>query len=86
MRGGACGAVLSGAAGHGYGALDLFYLYKDADGPFPRNGFMTWRQAITYEGLPPDYYLRLTGAATRMIRGDAPLTEKVPEALPKLMD
>jgi len=50
VRRGAYAAMLSGAAGHGYGALDLFYLYKDADGPFPRNGFLPWRQAITYEG------------------------------------
>ncbi len=42
--------MLAGAAGHGYGALDLFYLYKDADGPFPRNGFQHWRTAIAYEG------------------------------------
>ncbi|MFO0810766.1 MAG: glycoside hydrolase family 71/99-like protein [Gemmataceae bacterium] len=37
---------------------------------------------VTYEGLPSDYYLRLTGAATKMIRGDAPLSEKIPEPLP----
>jgi len=40
----------SGAAGHGYGALDLFYLYKDSDGLFPRNGFQPWRRAMAYEG------------------------------------
>lgn len=40
------------------------------------------RHFVTYEGLPPDYYLRLTGAATRMIRGAAPLSEKIPEPLP----
>lgn len=33
---------------------------------------------VTYEGLPSDYYLRLTGAATRMIRGDAPLSRTIP--------
>jgi hypothetical protein len=43
-------AMLAGAAGHGYGALDLFHLYKDSDGPFPRNGFQPWRKAIAYEG------------------------------------
>jgi hypothetical protein len=37
---------------------------------------------VTYEGLPPDYYLRLTGAATRMIRGELPLTETIPDLLP----
>jgi hypothetical protein len=42
--------MLSGAAGHGYGALDLFWLYKDSDGPFPKNGFQPWRKAMAYEG------------------------------------
>ncbi len=37
---------------------------------------------VTYEGLPGDWYLRLTGAATRMIRGEVPLSEKIPEPLP----
>ena len=37
---------------------------------------------VTYDGLPSDWYLRLTGAATRMIRGDDPLSKKVPEKLP----
>jgi hypothetical protein len=41
---------------------------------------------VTYEGRPSDWYLRLTGAATRMIRGDAPLAEKIPEDLPGLKD
>jgi hypothetical protein len=36
---------------------------------------------VTYDGLPSDWYLKLTGAATRMIRGDAPLTESIPENL-----
>ena len=43
-------AMLAGAAGHGYGSLDLFYFYKDADGPFPKNGFQHWRKAIAYPG------------------------------------
>jgi len=42
--------MLAGAAGHGYGALDLFWLYKDSDGPFPKNGFQSWRKAMAYEG------------------------------------
>jgi hypothetical protein len=50
VRKGAYWAMLAGAAGHGYGALDLFHLYKENDGPFPRDGFLPWRQAITYEG------------------------------------
>jgi hypothetical protein len=43
-------AMLAGAAGHGYGSLDMFYFYKDADGPFPKNGFQHWRKAMPYEG------------------------------------
>jgi hypothetical protein len=43
-------AMLAGAAGHGYGALDLFHLYHDADGPFPKDGFQHWRTAVAYEG------------------------------------
>jgi len=42
--------MLAGAAGHGYGSLDLFWFYKDADGPFPKDGFQHWRKAIAYEG------------------------------------
>jgi hypothetical protein len=37
---------------------------------------------VTYEGLPSDWYLQLTGAATRMIRGDAPLSQQIPAELP----
>jgi hypothetical protein len=58
VRKGAYWAMLAGAAGHGYGALDLFHLYKDGDGPFPRNGFLPWRQAIAYEGSRQVGYLR----------------------------
>ncbi|MHB1033568.1 MAG: hypothetical protein ACYC35_06500 [Pirellulales bacterium] len=36
---------------------------------------------VTYEGLPADWYLKLTGAATRMIRGEMPPSEKMPEKL-----
>ncbi|HWD21400.1 MAG TPA: hypothetical protein VHB20_19190 [Verrucomicrobiae bacterium] len=36
---------------------------------------------VTYEGMPSDWYLRLTGAATRMIRGEAPLSQHIPSAL-----
>jgi hypothetical protein len=37
---------------------------------------------VTYEGLPADWYLKLTGAATQMMRGAAPLSERIPEHLP----
>jgi Protein of unknown function (DUF4038)/Putative collagen-binding domain of a collagenase len=50
VRKGAYWAVLAGAAGHGYGALDLFHLYKEDQGPFPRDGFQPWRKALAYEG------------------------------------
>jgi hypothetical protein len=58
VRKGAYWAMLAGAAGHGYGALDLFHLYKDGDGPFPRNGFQPWRKAIAYEGSGQMLFLR----------------------------
>lgn len=43
-------AMLAGAAGHAYGSLDLFWFYKDRDGPFPKNGFQHWRTALAYPG------------------------------------
>lgn len=50
VRKGAYWAMLAGAAGHGYGALDLFHLYREDQGPFPRDGFQPWRKAMAYEG------------------------------------
>ena len=38
--------MLAGAAGHGYGAMELYWFYKDADGPFPKNGCQHWRTAM----------------------------------------
>ena len=46
------------------------------------NAIPVGKYFVTYEGLPADWYLKLTGAATRMIRGEAPLSEKIPENLP----
>jgi hypothetical protein len=43
-------AMLAGAAGHSYGSMDLFYFFKDSEGPFPKNGFQHWRTAMAYEG------------------------------------
>jgi hypothetical protein len=40
------------------------------------------RHFVTYEGMPSDWYLKLTGMATQMIRGDTPLSEKIPEKVP----
>ena len=38
----------------------------------------------TCDGMPSDWYLKLTGAATRMIRGDAPFSATIPSELPYL--
>jgi hypothetical protein len=34
---------------------------------------------LTYEGLPSDHYLWLVGQGARLIRGDLPLRETMPE-------
>ena len=60
VRQGAYWNMLAGAAGHGYGALDLFYLYKENDGPFPRNGFQPWRKALAYGAQLPMMPLNCT--------------------------
>lgn len=36
----------------------------------------------TYEGLPSDHYLRLTGLATQVIRGEIPATDGLPIPVP----
>ena len=41
-------AMLAGAAGHAYGSLDLFWFFKPANGPFPKDGFQDWRTAMNY--------------------------------------
>lgn len=41
-------------------------------------------QFVTYEGLPSDHYLRLTGLAGKVIRGEHPATDELP--LPVLTD
>jgi hypothetical protein len=33
------------------------------------------------EGVPSDFYLRLTGAGGRMLRGEIPLTEALPKSV-----
>lgn len=37
---------------------------------------------LTYEGLPSDFYLRLTGDGAKMLRGELPVTEKIPSTQP----
>lgn len=37
---------------------------------------------VTYDGMPSDWYLKLTGAATRMLRGEIPWSENIPANLP----
>lgn len=39
-------------------------------------------QFLNHEGLPSDFYLRLVGRATRMIRGEMPVTASVPMLVP----
>src|SRR5262249_21388801 len=51
-------------------------IYKVAD-PTP-----VGEHFVTYEGMGSDWYLKLTGAATLMIRGDAPHSAKIPEKIP----
>ena len=33
---------------------------------------------VTYESLPPDFYLRLTGAGGKMLRGEIPISDTLP--------
>jgi hypothetical protein len=39
-------------------------------------------QFVTYEGLPSDHYLRLTGLAGQVIRGALPPTDAPPIPVP----
>ena len=34
---------------------------------------------LTYEGLPSDFYLKLVGKASRMMRGELPMTDALPK-------
>jgi hypothetical protein len=51
-------------------------IYKVSNTPPPGNYFGT------YEGMPSDWYLRLTGAATKMMRGQIPLSTNIPIQAP----
>jgi len=48
----------------------------------PPNGPGDGIRFITYEGLPSDHYLRLTGHAAKVIRGEAPANDDLPFPLP----
>jgi glycoprotein endo-alpha-1,2-mannosidase len=49
-------------------------IYKVSDNP--PNGKSQFK---TYNGLPSDHYLWLTGEATKMVSGKAPVSEKMPK-------
>lgn len=40
---------------------------------------------LTYEGLPSDYYLGLTGAGAALLRGEVPVTDSIPVSLPGVL-
>jgi hypothetical protein len=42
------------------------------DAPAVDGGF------VTYEGLPSDFYLKLTGAGGKLLRGEIPATDDLP--------
>ncbi|MGI9240167.1 MAG: glycoside hydrolase family 71/99-like protein [Verrucomicrobiales bacterium] len=50
-------------------------IFKCSDNP-PNSGKTKF---LTLEGLPSDYYLRLTGAGARLLRGELPMGEAVPD-------
>ena len=49
-------------------------IFKCTNQPPTANG----AQFLTYEGLPPDFYLHLTGQAGRLIRDEIPLSDSLP--------
>jgi hypothetical protein len=51
-------------------------IFKCTNDPPTANG----AKFVTYEGLPSDHYLRLTGLAGRVIRGDLPPDDAPPPA------
>jgi len=38
---------------------------------------------VTYDGLPSDFYLKLVGAGTKMLRGGIPLSAQIPDQMPQ---
>ena len=53
-------------------------IFKCTNDPPTANG----AKFVTYEGLPSDHYLRLTGLAGRVIRGDLPPDDTPPPGVP----
>ena len=49
-------------------------IFKCTNNPPTANG----TQFLTYEGLPSDFYLRLTGKAGQLLRGELPLSAQLP--------
>jgi hypothetical protein len=49
-------------------------IFKCTNDPPARDGV----KFVTYEGLPSDHYLRLTGLAGKLIRGELPLSDEMP--------
>ena len=52
-------------------------IFKCSDSPPAGEG----ARFLSMEGLPSDFYLRLTGAGGRLLRGEIPLTEALPAGL-----
>jgi len=44
-----------------------------SDAPAIEGGF------VTYEGLPADFYLKLTGSGAKLLRGDIPVSDEMPK-------
>ena len=38
---------------------------------------------VTYEGLPSDFYLRLTGQGAKLLQGKLPVTDTLPQMIGK---
>lgn len=52
-------------------------IFKCTNNPPTGNG----GSFLTYEGLPSDFYLRLTGVAGKVLRGEIPATSELPDVL-----
>ncbi len=57
-------------------------IFKCTNTPPTGNG----GQFVTYEGLPSDFYLRLTGHAGKMMRGEVPAVQELPLPLKAMVE